>query len=85
MTVPSVGRIVHYVARGSADGVFPVTCRAAVVTEVAEFSPSHNGIGLAVFHPDGLLFAKDISEGAPMDTDLSVPAVGGTWHWPERV
>jgi hypothetical protein len=76
MTQPSVGRIVHYMARGSADGVFPVTCRAAIVTEVDE-----DTCGLAVMHPDGLLFARDISEGAP----LNVAAVGGTWHWPERV
>ncbi len=82
MTLPSVGRIVHYVARGSADGVFPVTCRAAVVTAVNE---PEELVGLAVFHPDGLLFAQGIPQGAPSDTDLSVPLVGGTWHWPERV
>lgn len=84
MTMPSVGRIVHYVARGSADGVFPVACRAAIVTDVPPDAGDHM-VGLAVFHPDGLLFAQGIPEGAPMDTDLSVPAVGGTWHWPERV
>lgn len=86
MTTPSIGRIVHYVARGSADGVFPVTCRAAIVTEVSvSETPDGAPIGIAVLHPDGLLFARDIPEGAPMDTDLSVPIVGGTWHWPERV
>lgn len=85
MTTPSVGRIVHYVARGSTDGVFPVTCRAAIVTEVEAFSPGHNGIGLAVLHPDGALFARDIpyDDQGPVDED-GTPR-GGTWHWPERV
>jgi hypothetical protein len=31
---PSVGDRVHYVSRGSADGVYPPACRAATVTEV---------------------------------------------------
>ena len=77
MTLPSVGWIVHYVARGSADGVFPVTCRAAIVTDAP---PDTGVLGLAVLNPDGILFAQDIPEGE-QGTDL----VGGTWHWPERV
>ncbi len=56
MTMPSVGRVVHYAARGSADGVFPVACRAAIVTEVEA-----DVCGLAVMHPDGLLFAHGIA------------------------
>lgn len=92
MTMPSVGRVVHYVARGSADGVFPAVCRAAVVTEVVPIGGEELAqaeieswdadqklrLGLAVLHPDGLLFAKAIHQdehGRP----------GGTWHWPERV
>lgn len=31
---PSVGRIVHYVSRGSADGAYTPECRAAVIAEV---------------------------------------------------
>jgi hypothetical protein len=81
MTIPSVGRVVHYVARGSADGVFPVACRAALVTEVPDpENPGSPVVSLAVFHPDGLLFAQDISQGEQNDHH-----VGGTWHWPERV
>ncbi len=34
---PAGGRIVHYVARGSADGVFPPACRAAILTEVRSY------------------------------------------------
>lgn len=78
MTMPSVGRIVHYVARGSADGVFPVACRAAIVTEIVYgLDAGDHMVGLAVFHPDGLLFAQGIPYGENN--------VGGTWHWPERV
>jgi len=86
MTQPSVGRIVHYVARGSADGVFPATCRAAIVTSVvAESHPGHPGISLAVLNPTGLFFDEGISydDRGPIDED-GTPR-GGTWHWPERV
>jgi hypothetical protein len=74
-----VGRIVHYVARGSADGVFPAVCRAAIVTEAGT-----DTCGLAVMHPDGVLFARDIpyDDQGPIDED-GTPR-GGTWHWPER-
>lgn len=85
MTLPSVGRIVHYVARGSADGVFPATCRAAIVTEVRDEDAPAKRISLCVLNPTGVFFDQGIPEGAPADTDLSVPLVGGTWHWPERV
>lgn len=64
---PSVGRIVHYVSRGSADGVFESMCRAAIVTDV----PSDAGdspVGLAVFHRDGLLFAQGITYNEPGET-----------------
>jgi hypothetical protein len=73
---PSVGRIVHYVSRGSADGRFPATCRAAVVTEIAE-PEQPRLLGLAVLNPTGLFFDQLI----PYDDENA----GGTWHWPERV
>ena len=59
---PWVGAIVHYVSRGSADGKFPATCRAAIVTE----PPEHNRpalVSLAVLNPTGLFF----DEGIPYD------------------
>lgn len=34
LRTPSVGRIVHYVSRGSADGFFKPQCRAAIITVV---------------------------------------------------
>lgn len=82
MTAPSVGRIVHYVARGSADGVFPAVCRAAIITEVG-IAADNQMIRCAVFHPDGVLFADRITYSKPDDT-REQPHVGGTWHWPER-
>ena len=59
MQQPSVGRIVHYVARGSADGKFPPACRAAIVTEVELGVPKSLGgerVGLAVLNPTGMFF-----------------------------
>lgn len=83
---PSVSRMVHYVARGSADGVYPPACRAAVITEVDEYQPGD------VFNPEGLHFPKGVlfHEGdiGHDHTGAEVPERsyrGGTWHWPERV
>lgn len=85
--VPSIGRVVHYVARGSVGDVFPKTCRAADVTEVDESGhvPS-NGvplIGLLVKNPTGFFFHPIAAGGA--EYDGSEDPAGGTWHWPERV
>lgn len=84
MQMPSVGRIVHYVSRGSADGVFPATCRAAIVTDVPPDAGDHMA-GLAVLNPTGMHFAQGVPyvDRGPMG-EGAVP-VGGSWHWPERV
>ncbi|MER0443022.1 hypothetical protein ABR738_00275 [Streptomyces sp. Edi4] len=70
--LPVLGRIVHYVARGSADGRFPCTCRAAIVTAVDEAGQP----ALAVLNPEGLYFNGSLPH-AP-----AAPLTGGTWHWP---
>jgi hypothetical protein len=84
---PSVGRDVHYVSHGSADGAYPSTCRAAKITEVmpegaipgdAFTNTDPDTVCLAVFSPKGLLFDNQIRH----DEDGKKP---GTWHWPERV
>lgn len=91
---PSVGRDVHYVSRGSADGVFPAKCRAAKVTEVGE-----NGrVGLCVLNPEGLFFHSlrfdggieyfdkhNPPEGVECEFTDDCPGPPGTWHWPEPV
>jgi hypothetical protein len=82
MPQPSIGRDVHYMSRGSADGVFPAVCRAAKITEVGD----GGRVGLAVINPDGLFFhplTKDggiAHVGAIAGGDGNAP---GTWHWPE--
>lgn len=83
MTMPSINRSVHYVARGSADGKFPKTCRAAVVTEVESDQPTDQRVGLMVMNPTGLFF-HSLADGGCAYDDADDPA-GGTWHWPERV
>jgi hypothetical protein len=75
---PSVGRVVHYVARGSADGRFPATCRMAFVTETAD----DGLVGLMVANPSGLFFHPLEMGGCDYDEENKA---GGTWHWPERV
>lgn len=99
MLVPTIGRLVHYVARGSADGKFPCACRAAFVTEVTPDMNVPTVIGLAVLNPTGLFF-QPLSDGGanlhqgqlPEDMVLPVGArcgygknlyLPGTWHVPE--
>lgn len=69
-----MGRMVHYVARGSADGVYPAVCRAAVVTTVDKYQDHPEKflghVGLAVFNPQGVHFTTAVQ-------GLS----GGKWHW----
>lgn len=76
---PFVGRIVHYVARGSADGVFESgACRAAIVTHVYGRLATGSSVlnaDLAVINPGGMFFDKHVQ----FDSDNGT----GTWHWPE--
>jgi len=80
---PSVGRIVHYQTRGSADGAYPPTCFAAIVTAVCpeDLGPDEGEPGpcvdLVTFGPDGLRFEHHVGYGEDQRA--------GTWHWPERV
>ena len=98
---PSVGRIVHYVARGSADGLFPKACRAATVAEVGAWMDVLDGESDVVEHEDGRRFRTVEQEWQPEACALVVTnptglffntclhdedvRAGGTWHWPERV
>lgn len=72
---PSIGRIVHYMAHGSADGTYPKKCRAAVVTDVDEQDP--DWLHLAVLTPTEVFHNRSQLDGGEQ--------AGGTWHWPERV
>ncbi len=89
--VPSIGRIVHYVAHGTpirADGTqaFPPACRAAIITEVGDWPEDISDadrsniavpVGLCVLNPTGLFFHQNAMES-------EAGREGGTWHWPER-
>lgn len=95
MTVPSVGRVVHYVSHGSpvrSDGTqaFTSQCRAAIITEVGDWPDGISEadkpniavpVGLCVLNPTGL-FLRSIADGGCMQSELG--REGGTWHWPER-
>lgn len=84
MTMPSVGRVVHYVSYGTPGGEYPKACRAADVTEVASGDfPDVGRVGLMVKNPTGLFF-RSLADGGCAYDGSEDPA-GGTWHWPERV
>lgn len=75
------GRIVHYVAPGSADGRYPPAHRAAMVTQVSPVEPEAQAgehcLDLVVFNPTGLHWVMDV----PFDAEGSRPY---SWHWIER-
>ncbi len=75
-SMPTVGRVVHYVSAGSADGRYPSVCRAADVTEV-----DGEQLGLMVKNPTGIHFRPIEADGGPKYDENKAP---GTWHWPER-
>ena len=76
--IPSVGRIVHYVAYGTPGGEYPVGARrAAIITEVPPFVSVDSPVGLCILNPTGMFFTRDV----PADQSGVNP---GTWHWPHR-
>ena len=81
LPAPSVGRRVHYVAPGSADGVYPPACRLAWVTEVDPVDPFR--VGLMVVNPTGVHF-RPLELGGCVANEVD-HRDGGSWHWPERV
>jgi hypothetical protein len=95
---PHVSAAVHYVSRGSADGMYPPECRAAVITQVC--TPAYLGsskpldaeqattVGLFVMNPEGTyhLTLEGTTAGCkyrPAGRD-KLGREGGTWHYPEE-
>lgn len=95
---PTVGRDVHHVARGSADGHYAPDIRPAKITRV------HYGhddatppVSLVVWTEEGQFWPKAVSYhgGVPDETPpfspyyrcpiTSLAYPGGSWHWPPRV
>jgi hypothetical protein len=80
LKVPSVGRTVHYVAPGSADGRYPPAHRAAVITEVGHDEQTGkvlSSVNIFVMNPTGTHHANNV----PYDEECG----RYTWHWPEYV
>lgn len=78
---PALGQDVHYVSQGSANGVYPSTCRAAKVTELdcnpdATPEPGQVFTSLVVFNPEGFHF----NSIRVQDRENFTP---GSWHYPE--
>lgn len=75
---PSIGRIVHYNSRGSADGVFQPEPRAAIITGLHPVNEDgHVCVSLAVLNPTGLFFDQWVRYSEANES--------GTWSWPPRV
>lgn len=76
--MPTIGRIVHYKTRGSADGVYPPTNFAAIITEIcdgkASLDAGENCVNLAVFGPQGLRFELHVQQGDN----------AAQWNWPDH-
>lgn len=69
---PTVGRMVYYKSRGSADGVYPPLNRAAVVTSVDNTQgPNKWCVTLCVMSPEGLFFTQLLDQGQQP----------GQWDW----
>lgn len=78
---PTIGRIVHFVSRGSADGIYPKRHVPMIVVDVeGEFVPGESGnisVSGWTFNPGGTRYESFVKEDQSAE-------VGGTWHWPER-
>lgn len=76
--VPSIGRVVHFVRPGSADGKHKPAHAAAIITAVPGGKGFEDiGISLCVLNPNGLYFNENVKH----DEDQGP----STWHWPEYV
>lgn len=68
-TKPTVGRMVYYKTRGSADGVYPPTDFAAIITRVDDAEAGV--VSLATFGVSGLRFETGVAKGDQP----------GQWDW----
>ncbi len=77
--VPSIGRVVHYVAYGTPGGEYQAGAhRAAIITDCLPPDGLMLTVGLCILNPTGMFFGQ----GIPFDPTGQQP---GSWHWPEYV
>lgn len=72
--VPTVGRMVYFKTRGSADGIYPPTNFAAIITEVQPISKAEGNrqqVHLVCFGRDGIRFEHFVPQGEEP----------GCWDW----
>lgn len=76
--IPTVGRVVYYKSRGSADGKFPPKNRAAIITDVAtRENPDgtthvyYDEVRVCVLNPEGIFFSDWLKRGQEP----------GQWDW----
>lgn len=61
---PTVGRMVYYKTRGSADGIYPPKQLAAIVVSTDNLQDDEDEeIDLVVFYPDGIRFEHSVTHG----------------------
>jgi hypothetical protein len=77
VTVPSVGRIVHYAGEGG-------DCHAAIITGVGPHPDADGTVHLTVFYEVGTMIAIDV-EHAEDKAAGAERHPASTWHWPERI
>jgi hypothetical protein len=65
--LPTVGRMVYFKTRGSADGVYPPVNFAAIITKVY----TNTMVSLATFGEQGLRFETSVKQGDQP----------GQWDW----
>jgi hypothetical protein len=70
---PTVGRIVHYMNLGDADGKYPPETQAAIITKVHD----DDCVCLCIFYPTGFFFMQAV--------ERSDEPKRGHWNWPPRV
>lgn len=82
---PSIGRIVHYTNLGDADGKYPPSTQAALITAVHE-APAGTPVESA---PSGLIVDLHIFYRTGQFDMQAVPfsetPKRGHWNWPPRV
>lgn len=70
---PTIGRIVHYMSLGSADGLYPPETQAAIVTGVnQDGTPS-----LLVLYKTGMFNLESVP--------FAETPTRGRWNWPPKV